>query len=113
MITDAVLVSDSDALRTLVQFALGKYWGLQLRHATTGDEASAKVTERTPQLILVDAASSGFSADFVVGALRQTAPSASIFALNADAPVSGSHACIDSPFQPQKLHAAIDSRLSQ
>ena len=102
-LSDVLVVSESETLRTLVKFALGRWWGVVIRNADSHAAASAALDERTPQLAILDMALP--SAGDLGPAIAQKTR---IVAVNALGPVSWAHESADPPFQPQKLHAAIE-----
>jgi hypothetical protein len=84
IVSDALVVCESEALRGLVKFALGRYWGIVVRGAADFDTASAALVERTPQ-VAINAGPEG---------------------------LAWAHATTEAPFRPTKLHQALEEALS-
>ena len=108
MVSDVLVVCESDALRGLVKFALGRYRGVVVRGATDFDTASTALVERTPQVAIIDA-----ELPTVADVVHLVAPSTRIVAINADSAVlCWAHATTETPFQPTKLHEALETALA-
>jgi len=108
IVSDALVVCESEALRGLVTFALGRYWGIVVRGATDFDTASAALVERTPQVAIIDA-----ELPAVADVVHLVAPSTRIVAINAGPEgLAWAHATTEAPFQPTKLHEALEEALS-
>lgn len=105
-VSDVLVVSGSETLRGLVKFALGRWWGVVIREVDSLEGAGAALAERVPQLAIVDAEMPGAE-----DAGRVLASSTRVIAVNASTPVTWSSASVDLPFQPPKLHAAIETVL--
>ncbi len=70
-LSDALIVSDSEAVKGLVRFALGRYWGVQIREADSIEDAEAKLSERLPQIVIVDVDSAAFDGYSLVSQVRR------------------------------------------
>lgn len=113
-LSDALIVSDSEAVKGLVRFALGRYWGVQIREADSIEDAEAKLSERLPQIVIVDVDSAAFDGYSLVSQVRRKG--VRVLAINdrfagatSPAAVAGANAVTDAPFQPAKFHEAIAS----
>lgn len=104
IVSDALVVSESEALAGLVKFALGRYWGVVVRGASGFDQASEALVQRAPQVAIIDA-------ELVEAAdvAHLVAPGTRVVAINAG-PVAPewAHAATPPPFQPPKLHEALE-----
>jgi DNA-binding response OmpR family regulator len=105
-VSDVLVVSGSEVLRGLVKFGLGRWWGVVIRNADSSEVALAALAERVPQLAIIDADMPGAEE---VG--RVLAASTRVIAVNAATPATWSSASVEPPFQPPKLHAAIEAVL--
>ncbi len=111
--SDALIVSHSEAVNGLVRFALGRYRGVRIRGADCVEDAQAKIAERMPQLVVIDVDSSAFDGFALVSEVRDRG--IRVVAINdrfagpsSRAAVAGANGVADVPFQPAKLHAAIE-----
>ena len=102
-VSDVLVVSESDALRTLMKFALGRWWGVVIRNADSHDAARAALNERAPQFAIVDMALPD-----VDDLGREIASKTQVIAVNAEGSVAWASETAQAPFQPQKLHVAIE-----
>ena len=87
-----------------MKFALGRWWGVVIRNANSPDAACVALSERTPQLAIIDMALPDVDE---LG--RAMATKTRVIAVNAQGSVPWASAAADAPFQPQKLHVAIDA----
>jgi DNA-binding NtrC family response regulator len=102
-VSDVLIVSESETLRTLVKFALGRWWGVVIRGAESAAQAREALAARAPQLAVVDADLPGAE-----GVGRALGASSHVIAINASGPIAWAAQTTQPPFQPQKLQAAIE-----
>jgi DNA-binding NtrC family response regulator len=108
IVSDALVVCESDSLKGLVKFALGRYWGVVVRGASDFDQASAALVERAPQVAIIDVELPN-AADVA----HLVAPGTRIVAINvASSAPSWADAATPVPFQPPKLHEALERALA-
>jgi hypothetical protein len=108
IVSDALVVCESDSLKGLVKFALGRYWGIAVRGASDFDQASAALVERAPQVAIIDA-----DLRDAADVAHLVAPGTRIVAINSALETPPwAHAATPAPFQPPKLHEALESALA-
>ncbi|PKQ16798.1 MAG: hypothetical protein CVT67_03235 [Actinobacteria bacterium HGW-Actinobacteria-7] len=103
-VTDVLVVTDSDAVMSLVTFTVGSYWGVLIRRASTCEVAAEKIAERAPQAVVVDA-------DMAQACgMMQTMNTRNIpvIVINDNAAGEGSALRIPPPFRPERLRAALE-----
>ncbi len=115
---DVLIVDDSKTMRMLVSFALGKYWGCQIREAANGVEALERVAERVPDLMVVDINMPEMNGLELIRNIRKDPDKKSlpIVVLTTEGSdedirkgmLAGATEYLVKPFQPQKLHSIID-----
>jgi hypothetical protein len=103
-VSDVLVVSESDALKALAKFALGRWWGVSIRNVDGFAAACDAATVRAPQFAIVDMEHAEAMNIGEVLSKRTR-----IIAVNGRTPVSWASQFTDAPFQPAKLHAAIEA----
>jgi two-component system chemotaxis response regulator CheY len=117
-LTDVIVVDDSKTMRMLISFALGKYWGCQIREAGNGVEALERLTEKAPDLMIVDINMPEMNGLELIANVRRDPtrkdlPIVVITTEGSDEDIrkgmqAGATEYLVKPFQPQKLYAIID-----
>lgn len=117
-LNDVLIVDDSPTMRMLIAFALGKYWGCEIRQAGNGVEALACVATRKPDLMVVDINMPEMNGLELIEAVRADSrvadtPIVVITTEGSDDDIrrgmqAGATEYLVKPFQPQKLHAILD-----
>lgn len=102
----ALIASQSDAVRNIAGFALGKYRGIDIRKADNAGDASQQLEENHPDLLIVDASMDRAAALLSTGASWGTA---TIAINDCGDPMIRAAACVPAPFQPSALQEAIES----
>ena len=115
---DVLIVDDSKTMRMLVSFALGQYWGCQIREAANGVEALERVSERVPDLMVVDINMPEMNGLELIKSIRKDPdkkelPIVVLTTEGSDEDIrkgmlAGATEYLVKPFQPQKLHSIID-----
>jgi len=115
---DVIVVDDSKTMRMLISFALGKYWGCQIREAGNGVEALERLAESTPDLMVVDINMPEMNGLELITNVRRdptkrSLPIVVITTEGSDQDIrkgmqAGATEYLVKPFQPQKLYAIID-----
>jgi len=117
---NVMVVDDESAIREMIRFALGKS-GMTVRCAASGQEALEKITEKTPDILLLDWMMPNMSGPQLTRRLRkdQLTENIPIIMLTAkvseDDKVTGLNAGADDylikPFSPRELIARINAVL--
>lgn len=102
-VSDVLIVSESEALPALIKFALGRWWGVVIRIECSAAAGTAALSERVPQIAVVDAALPDADAFGRILAVKTH-----VIAVNAPGPLVWAAQITSEPFQPHKLHAAIE-----
>lgn len=115
---DVLVVDDSRTMRLLISFALGKYWGCNIREAGNGLEALAALAEATPDLMVVDINMPEMNGFELIENVRRdpskkALPIVVITTEGGDEDIRkgmqvGATEYLVKPFQPHKLQAIID-----
>src|SRR5574340_344562 len=120
---DVMVVDDSPTMRTLVGFALGKYWACEVRHAGNGIEAIDALDRKCPDLMVVDINMPKMDGLELISTIRARTdgvvdvPIVVLTTEGSDDDIrrgmqAGATAYLGKPFQPQKLHTIIDRLLA-
>lgn len=115
-----LVVDDESAIREMIRFALGRA-GMKVRCATDGLEALNKISEKTPDILLLDWMMPGISGLELTRRLRRNSRTAEIpiimltAKVTEDDKVAGLNAGTDDyiikPFSPRELVARIQAVL--
>jgi len=118
--TDVLVVDDESAIREMIRFALGKA-GMDIRCAADGLEALDKISEKKPDILLLDWMMPGISGLDLTRRLRRNSQTAEIpiimltARVTEDDKVAGLNAGTDDyiikPFSPRELVARIQAVL--
>ncbi len=118
--TNVLVVDDESAIREMIRFALGRA-GMKVRCAADGLEALNKISEKTPDILLLDWMMPGISGLELTRRLRRNSRTAEIpiimltAKVTEDDKVAGLNAGTDDyiikPFSPRELVARIQAVL--
>lgn len=118
ILRDVLVVDDSPTMRMLISFALGKYWGCDIRQAGNGVEALQCTAQKAPDLMVVDINMPEMNGLELIRAVRSdpitaNVPIVVITTEGSDEDIrrgmqAGATEYLVKPFQPQKLHAIVD-----
>lgn len=115
---DVLVVDDSPTMRMLIAFALGKYWGCEIRQAGNGVEALEACSQKKPDLMVVDINMPEMNGLELIAAVRTgvLCPKVPIVVITTEGSdddirrgmQAGATEYLVKPFQPHKLHGIID-----
>lgn len=115
-----LVVDDESAIREMIRFALGRS-GMEVRCASDGLEALNKISEKTPDILLLDWMMPGINGLELTRRLRRNSQTAEIPVIMLTAKVSeddkvaglnaGTDDYIIKPFSPRELVARIQAVL--
>lgn len=114
-----VLVVEDDRSMLTMLLELLNDWGYETAGATSGEGALAEIDRRCPQVVISDLVMPGMSGLELLQAIRSKKQcDVSFFLITGMASVSvavtaiteGADECLLKPFQPETLHARLESR---